>query len=845
MAGSRESGLTAYRQRRDFTRTVEPRGRARARRGNLYVIQKHAARALHYDFRLQVGDVLKSWAVPKGPSLDPGEKRLAVRTEDHPVDYGSFEGTIPEGEYGGGTVMLWDTGEWNPEGDPSASLEQGKLTFTLRGERLRGTWSLVRMRGGRRGDDKRENWLLIRDRHGATADRDEDEPAEQFTTSVISGRSMNEIATGKERPKPSKRRRKGASKKPKSGSLPRFVPPMLATLVDTPPDGDDWLHEVKWDGYRIQAAIAGDEVRLLSRNRKDWTHRFPGVAEALGELAVEDALIDGEAAVIGEDNRTDFSQLQAALTAGTRIDYLAFDLLRLDGKDLRQLPLLERKERLSEVISAAKKKGPVQYSAHLVGKGAAVYAEACRLRLEGIVSKKPDSTYVSGRKGAWQKAKCTNRQEFVIGGMRPSSKAGRPLSSLLVGAYEKGALRYQGRVGAGFNAADLGKLHGRLKSMERRASPFADIPREAARDAVWVAPKLVAELAFAERTADGHLRHPVFKGLREDKAPDDVAVDLPKRKPSSARVAARPNTDDAGQEDAMKKSGIRLTHPDKVLFPERGITKAELAGYLDTVADRMMPHLARRLVSLIRCPQGRQKKCFFQRHYAKGMPEGIEPHQVTEKDGGVADYIYLANPRAIVAGAQFGVLEYHLWGATIDALEHPDRLTFDLDPGDSVSFDEVKTAAREVRDLLTAAGLESFPMLTGGKGIHVVSPIEPTRGWHKTERFARRLAERLTEADPDRYISEASKARRKGRVFVDWLRNIRAASAVAPFSPRARAGAPVAMPIGWHELGRIDSPAAYSIETAGRRLQALKKDPWQGFFEARQELSDAVLAFFD
>lgn len=850
MPRARQSDLADYRGKRDFRKTPEPAGKKRRRTGNLFVIQKHAARALHYDLRLQVGGVLKSWAVPKGPSLDPGQKRLAVRTEDHPLDYAEFEGVIPNGEYGGGTMMLWDRGEWRPDGDPEMALIEGRLTFSLDGERLRGRWSLVRMRERDADGNGRENWLLVRSGKISNGARPTAEPVDRFDTSVSSGREMHEIAeNGAPRHRGAKSARNARSGKRKSKSiaeLPAFVPPMLATLCDAPPRGDDWLHEIKFDGYRLQASISAGTVRLHTRNGRDWTDRFPDIEEALAELGLSDAVIDGEAVVADEENRTDFALLQAALKQGGAVDYVAFDLLRLNGKDLAASPLAERKEKLSGLLARLPADSPVRYSTHAVGNGQEIFDAACRMGLEGIISKRADSRYRPGRGDNWRKTKCLHREELVIGGFRPSTKTGRPFASLLLGTFEDGAFRYAGRVGAGFAAGDMVRLDPMLKGLARKTTPFAELPADIAREARWVTPRIVVEVEYTERTPQGYLRHPAFKGIREDKAAAEVSAEKPApRKPEAAKGRGSGSGQrDAFTDDATEVAGVRLTNPDRVLYPEQGVTKAELARYLADVADLMMPHVARRLLSLVRCPQGHLRKCFFQRHRGSGLPEGMKAFTVTEKKGETGEYLYLETPRALVEGAQFGILEYHLWGATIDRLETPDRLTFDLDPDAGLGFSDVADAAREIRALLSTAGLASYAMLSGGKGVHVVCPIRPVCDWPTIHTFARDFAEALSRAAPDRYVAIASKARRSGRIFIDWQRNRRGATAIVPYSPRARPGAPVAMPVAWADLGRLDRADYYRIDSVRRRLHAMKRDPWETFFQADQELSRKVLDFF-
>lgn len=831
--------LTAYAERRDFSKTEEPRGRRNGKgKGKpVYIIQKHDARRLHYDFRLEHDGVLLSWAVTRGPSTDPSEKRLAVRTEDHPLDYAEFEGTIPKGQYGGGTVMLWDSGRWQPHGDIEEGLDRGKLSFDLFGERLTGAWALVRMRG--RGNEKRENWLLVKERDEAA--REGRDPGERFKRSVKTGRSMDEIArctaakpVRSTRPATASGNRKKASRsRGNASSLPRFVKPALATPVDAPPQGDAWLHEVKWDGYRAIAAVSDGKVRMYSRSGADWTDRFANLPGDLAALIKGTALIDGEVVAAQSKGSGDFARLQAALKDGGPLTYQAFDLLREGRDDLRKRPLRERKERLQKLIGDGN--DGVRYCDHITGDGDTVHGEACRIGLEGIVSKRADAAYRSDRHRDWLKSKCGHREEFVIGGYRPSKAAGRPFSSLLLGSFEDGRLVYRGRVGTGFDSDTLAELDSAMQKLGRKTSPFDDVPRDIARDAAWITPRLVAQITYTERTSDGYLRHPVYHGLREDKPAKEVSLD-------HAEPAGSDRAPEEEQDDMIE--GVRLTHPDRVLYPQQGTTKAGLARYLAEVAPRMLPLVAGRPLTLLRCPSGRGKACFVQRHHAEGMPKDLKPTKIRGSDGEMQVYLSLDDAAGLVSVAQFGGLELHVWGAHRDSVECPERLVFDLDPDEGLDFGDVRSAAREIRDLLSAGGLESFPLLTGGKGIHVIAPIVPERTWSDVEAFARGLARALALASPDRYVAKASKAARKGRIFIDWLRNQRSSTAIAPYSPRAREGAPVATPVGWAELSRIDSAAAYTVESLPRRLARLKAEPWQGYHDLAQTIGDDTLDLF-
>lgn len=808
--------LEEYRTKRRFGETPEPQGGHASQAGHLYTIQKHDARRLHYDLRLELDGVLKSWAVTRGPSFNPSDKRLAVRTEDHPMDYATFEGTIPEGNYGAGTVMLWDRGTWEPEGDAQKGLKEGKLAFTLHGERLKGRWALVRFRGQERA--KRENWLLIKEKDDF-ADPERDITTES-TSSVSTGRSLTAIAADKPvRAEP-------------AASLPSFIPPQLATLVDEPPAGKNWLFEVKFDGYRILAAVAGKDVRLYTRNGLDWTDRFPGLARAFGQLDLPGVLIDGEVTVVDAEGRPDFGALQRAIK-GERaaLSYFAFDLLTENKSDLRKLPLIERKERLRVLLGAHGRKGPVFYTDHVEQDGSRMLGALCERNFEGIVAKRADAPYRSERTRSWLKIKCGNQQEFVIIGWSPSNR-NRAFASILIAQHDdEGTLRYAGRVGSGFSDDTLAALSARFRTLARKTPPVdgAGMPASIAGNAHWVKPDLVAQIAFAEFTRDGLVRHGRFLGLREDKPAIDVE-----------RERAEPVVEvEMSGNEAETVAGINLTHPGRVLYPQQGITKRDLALYLEAAATRMLPHAARRLISLVRCPQGRAKKCFFQRHGGAGFPETIQRMPVRLKDGSTEDYLYIEDLEDLLSCAQMGVLEFHIWGSRVDNIERPDRLVFDLDPDPSLTFADVRDAAFHMRDALDALGLQTFPLLTGGKGVHVVAPLQRRHGWDTVKAFARALAIRMAEDQPERYIATMSKAKRKGRIFIDYLRNERGSTAIAPYSPRAREGAPVAWPVTWQELEHIEAANIVNLANAMPRLA--DPDPWAGYDDVRQGLRKAAL----
>ncbi|MGZ3408978.1 MAG: DNA ligase D [Xanthobacteraceae bacterium] len=851
--------LEKYRTKRDFSRTAEPSGKpARGKRtGRHYLIQKHAARAEHYDFRLEHDGVLMSWAVPKGPSFDPADKRLAVHTEDHPVDYGDFEGTIPKGQYGGGTVMLWDRGTWEPLGDVDEGLAKGNLKFELHGERLVGSWALIHLRSRGREDRGKDNWLLIKEKDDYA--KPGGKPiVEREKTSVKTGRTMDEIARGDDvwqsnreakassgKAKITSRTKPGSKKKSEAGSakIPPFVEPQLATLVDAPPLGKEWLHEIKYDGYRALASLAGGNVIIRTRKGLDWTDKFNSLVEPLAQLPCTSALIDGEVTVKRPDGRTDFGALQNALSAGgAGLTYYAFDLLHLDGKDLRNLPLRERKAKLEELLVEAGKDGPLVYSDHLSGGGEKVFREACGLGLEGIISKKADDRYISGRTKSWLKIKCGMEQEFVIIGWRPSTKAGRPFSSLLLAVHEEGELRYCGRVGTGYTEARLDDLGALFKKYTRATAPVSGIPREIARDAKYLEPKLVAEIEFRGWTRDGMVRQGSFKGLRGDKPADDVTREqpMPTKKATQVRSQSKPKPSRAspvkrksGSGDGAI-SGVNVTHPDRVMFEKEGTTKRDLVDYYLSVADLMLPYIVGRPLALVRCPNGSSGECFFQKHASPGWPEEFKKVRIKEKSGS-DQYLYIEDERGLVAAAQMGVLELHILGSRVPEVERPDRLVFDFDPDEGLGFDKVKAAARDLKRRLADVGLESFPMVTGGKGIHVVVPLKPDHSWDDHRAFAEAMARLMEEEDPAHYVANMSKAKRRGRIFVDYLRNQRGSTAIAPYSTRAKAGAPIAVPLAWSALGKIENAHPLTITTAMKSLPRAK-NPWPGYQKLRQRL---------
>ena len=829
------STLERYRAKRDFSKTREPPGGKVTPETSVFVVQKHAARRLHYDLRLQFGDTLKSWAVPQGPSLDPQVRRLAVHTEDHPLEYADFEEQIPKGQYGAGGMIVWDRGTWVPMGDPEEGYRKGSFKFRLLGEKLGGGWTLVRLKPkeGERGD----NWLLIKERDPFARPGSDAAILEERPESVLSGRLVEELAEPEAPAKPVRARKpkpiraavlKGARQAP----LPPSIRPQLATPAARPPDGEEWLHEIKFDGYRTIARIDRGAVRLCTRTGLDWTDRYGVLIEGFRGLACQQALIDGEIVVQDERGIASFAALQDALAEGRthELIFFAFDLMYLDGYDLTEVPLLERKQALEELFDpVVGSTTPLQISEHVVGHGRDFFGQASQLGLEGVISKRADAPYQQARTRSWLKIKCRQSDEFMVVGYSPSEAAGG-IGALLLAERDDDGVRYVGRVGTGFSMTEMKSLHARLEALRTKKATVALPPEERRRkELVWVRPALIAEVEYGNRTADGILRHAVYRGLRIDKSEDDSAAKAPE--PQAKAERKRYVTDaDLAQ--------VLVTNPDRVMFGEGGPTKLQLVLYYARVGDWMLPELIKRPVSLVRCPLGKPEDCFFQRHAMAGMPDMIRTIPLREEGSKKrADYLYIEDARGLLALAQFGAVEFHSWGCRVDQPERPDRIVFDLDPDEGLPWREVVSAAHHVADALRELGLVPFVKSTGGKGLHVMVPIARRQGWPEVRRFCEAFARQQAEQAPKRFTANMAKRERRGRIYLDYLRNARSATAVAAYSLRARPGVPASTPLAWSELDLLENPRELNYATVPERLSDDFKDPWAAIDRAARALT--------
>lgn len=846
--------LQEYRRKRRFGETPEPdderRGAVAPR--PIFVVQLHHASARHYDFRLEADGVLKSWAVPKGPSLRVGEKRLAVEVEDHPLSYATFEGDIPEGHYGAGHVDVYDHGTWACDGDPLEAIAAGKVDLVLHGSRLKGGWKLVRtnMKG------KQHQWLLIKrdDEEARNTDADamleEAVPPKRTSTKTVKTiKSTTTTKTSSSRSsrttrtiKPVARRNADARWAKRALSLqhagdkpyPHDFKPQLTDHRDTAPDGETWLHEIKWDGYRLLADVRDGVVALRSRNGLNWTEDFPEVVQAIQALPVTDLRLDGELVVLDAQGRSDFTGLQKVIdgTARQPLRYVVFDMPGVAGVDISRAPLLERKTLLKDLLGDTP--GTLAYSDHVLDHGPAVFEASGKAGFEGIISKRVDAPYVNARSPSWVKVKHENTDEFLVVGYTDPKGSRSGFGSLLMAVPEKSGLRYVGRVGTGFDDAKLAAMHRQLKALDTDKAAVelpSHVPFKAS-SVHWVKPTLVAEVAFRGWAKEGLLRQASFKRLREDKTAKELgaaASAVPAKAAKATKAPAKAKAPDRAAD------GVNISHPERVVFAKARLTKGDVADYYRQMARWILPEVARRPLSLLRCPDGVDKPCFFQKHHGTGLGDAVEAIPLEQKSGR-EDYLYIEDTQGLLQLVQMNTLELHPWGASVDDPEHPDRLVFDLDPGEGVTWAAIKAAARDVRDRLQEIGLESFVRLSGGKGVHVVVPLTPKADWAQAKDFCESFAQAMAEHAPDRYVATMSKAKRTGVIFIDWLRNARGATSVCSWSLRARPSAGVAVPLRWEELGRVTAADAFPLPKALQRAQKLKKDPWEGIDQVKQVL---------
>jgi len=838
--------LDEYNRKRDFAATPEPGGETRTRRkreksGALqYCIQKHDASRLHYDFRLELDGTLKSWAVPKGPSLDPKSRRLAVHVEDHPLEYATFEGTIPAGHYGAGDVIVWDRGIWIPEGDPHEGYRKGKLKFTLEGEKLAGVWNLVRtrMNGGK------EQWFLIKSNDDAARPEQDYDIVKEQPDSVLSDRTLIPRKRGKAKLEvdakpvktPAARTRKKAAGATLSGAKPAPLPetfkPQLATLVESVPDGD-WRYEIKFDGYRIMARIETGKVQLFTRNGHDWTAKMPQQAEALAALGLESAWLDGEVVVPNEEGTPDFQALQNAFEIGRSgtIIYYLFDLPYLNGMDLREVPLEERRAALSQLLEANDNE-LLRFSTDFTEQPESVLDSACQMKLEGLIGKRAGSTYVSKRSNSWVKIKCKNRQEFIIVGFTDPKGTRSGFGALLLGLHnDEGELHYAGKVGTGFNQATLKSLHAKLKPLKIDKSPLAKAPPAAdVRGAHWLKPELMCEVAFAEMTRQGVIRHSVFHGLRSDKPAQVITHERPAKAPKAKSKAADKSASSAGGK-------IKISNPERVIDKSIGATKMELARFYAEVAPWALPHLRQRPLALVRAPEGIEGELFFQKHTEK-----LSIPHITQLDTALfpkhAALMTIDSVEALVSAAQMGTIELHTWNAVAPVLDHPDRFVLDLDPDPALPWKRMVEATQLTQTLLDEIGLQSFLKTSGGKGLHILVPLKPTQSWKDVKAFSQAIAQYMAKLLPQHFSAVSGPKNRVGRIFIDYLRNSQGASTVAAYSVRAREGLSVSVPIHRDELAELKGANLWTIRNLMSRLEEQgDDDPWNGIDETEQTIT--------
>lgn len=841
--------LKNYRHKRNFKLSPEPKGKRSNKDTQQlhFVVQKHDASHLHYDFRLEIAGYLKSWAIPKGPCLDSEIKRLAIHVEDHPLEYGNFEGHIPKGEYGGGTVILWDRGTWECENDPSDAYKKGTLTFKLYGEKLKGRWKLFKTKNAA------NQWLLIKLPDRYVKKLDIYDICIQKPKSVISHLTIEQIANqghGRLNDKKLSRNKQEENISAikiqlKLSKIPTIVHPQLATLVDKPPSGEQWIHEIKFDGYRLIAIKHRNKTKLITRNNKDWTHYFAAVAAEIDQLAPENLILDGEIVVLDEQQHSNFQLLQNAIKHSQGcFKYYLFDILYIDKYNLMSLPLIERKNILKALISSAKT-DVLYYSDHVVGHGNTILNKSCEFALEGIVSKNVNSAYTQKRTSDWLKTKCIKRQEFIICGFTEPKGSRKGFGSLLLATYQRNRLTYCGNVGTGFTQSSLETLYNQLEKLIVTTMPFKKKP--AIPEKInWVKPLLIAEIEFSEFTESGMVRHASFKGLRSDKLPQEISIEKAMNLSNTNHITKKAKTKTIAKKNKNKTNSksniikdylfydVFITHAHKILYPEANISKIQLLDYYDAIKEWILPYIINRPLTIVRCPDS-YRACFYQKNYQENMSKFIlrKLYRGKEEDKAL---IYIKNIKGLIALIQLASLEIHTWGSQINNIEKPDQIVFDLDPAPDVQWLEVVKAAKEIKALLLELNLQSFVKSTGGKGLHVVIPIKPHYQWEAIKRFTQTLAQEMTLRYPKQYVSKMSKQLRRGKIFIDYLRNQRGATFIAPYSTRARVDAPIATPLAWDELSKNRNDNIFILKNIMQRLNSLKIDPWKNFFSLQQEI---------
>jgi len=818
--------LKKYNDKRNFSITKEPSGArvskqvvSKRKKGPIFVVQEHHASHLHYDFRLELDGVLKSWAVPKGPSMHPDDKRLAMMVEDHPLDYASFHGTIPKGQYGAGEVYIWDSGTWEVIGDPHEGLKKGNLKFKLDGKRLKGEFVLVRT-----PRPKSPNaWLLIK-HHDEESLEGSEERALEIASQKITKKK------GAVKSKTTTRSKTKIAKPVKN--WPGFITPQLCLLVDSPPKETKYVHEIKFDGYRLQPHIKDGTVKIFTRNGHDWTHKFSNIAEAMADLNCENGIFDGEAIVQDKEGKSDFGLLQAALSSedDSNIKLFLFDCLFLDGKDLRNESLRERKDQLKDIMP--KKHKVLQYSEDVDQDAESFFELSCKHNLEGIISKDATAPYSKGRSKIWTKTKCIQRQELVIGGYTTGKGSrGADLGALLLGVYDNKKFRYVGKVGTGFSRQTLKEIKEKVRKFEQARSAF-DLNSPKGKDIHWLKPKLVAEVSFTEWTGEKSLRHPVFVGLREDKSSSEIVIEK-----EVHLTEGRNKKNGKKKMEAGSDYEVKLSHPDKVLYAKEGITKKDVADYYTKIAEAMLPYTQGRPLSLVRCPQGTVGQCFFQKHPGPGQaPKELFDHFLVKEKEKTETYVALHSADGLRHLAHMNAFEIHTWQCHYETLMKPDQIVMDFDPDPSVPFKEVVKAVLTMKKMLDKLKLKAFVKTTGGKGLHIHIPFEPLYSWDQVKTFAKALADQMVAQDPDMFLSNMSKEKRKGKIFVDYLRNGFGATAVAPYSLRAKEYATVAMPVEWSELPKLKSGDQFTLKKALLKVKTRTKDPWKDFFKVKQKI---------